>query len=213
MTVHPFPSDAANRRFLAMKYWLLGAKYHEALRSLNFNQRFFTGVRKDGITPEFDHHICQAQFMRTLIPHLIYPEQTIATIFTHDTQEDKDVSWQEIKDIFEDHQFGLLVADATWKVTKVFRGEKRNEAQLFQDMASCPIASLVKGVDRIHNFQTMVGVFSKEKQEKYIKEGIDLFLPMLKEAERNFPQQEPAYKNIRTFLKSQMQLLQVINSH
>ena len=211
MTIHPCPSDGAQRRFLAMKYWLLGAKYNEALRSLDFNQKFFTGVRKDGITPEFDHHICQAQFMRTLIPHLIYPEETLATIFTHDTQEDKSVSWQEIKDVFDQEHFGVLVADATWRVTKVFRGAKRDEAELFEEMAECPIASLVKGVDRIHNFQTMVGVFSKEKQQKYIQEGSELFLPMLKSAEKKFPSQEPAYKNIRTFLKSQMQLLQIIN--
>lgn len=53
----------------------------------------------------------------------------------------------------------------------------------------------------------MVGVFSESKQRAYLAEVDELFLPMLKAASRRFPQQEPAYQNIRTLLKSQSALL------
>lgn len=209
--IEAFSNESAQRRLIALKYWLYGKEYHEALRAFEYNRKLFDGFRKDGVTPEFDHHVSQAQFVRTLLPSLSFPEETVATIFFHDTAEDKGTSFDEIASVFSQPAFGERVAQATWKVTKVFRGEKYDEAKLFKDMSTCPIASIVKGIDRIHNFQTMVGVFSLAKQKQYIEEGVGLFLPMLKEAESRFPAQEAAYKNIRTFLKSQMQLIQAIH--
>lgn len=211
MAAHPFPAQNAQKRYVSLRYWLLGAGYTNALLALDFNRRLFTGVRKDGITPEFDHHVCQAQYARTLIPFLRHPEETLATIFFHDTLEDKDLSPDEVKKVFPSPSFGEMVANASVRVTKVWRGQKFDEKMIFKGIAECPIASIAKGLDRIHNFQSMVGVFSLEKQKEYLKEGEELFLPMLKDAELRFPDQEPAYKNIRTFLKSQISLISAIH--
>lgn len=213
MSTHPFPAAAAQKRFIALRYWLLGHNFNEALRALDFNRRLFTGTRKDGVTPEFDHHVCQVQFLRTLLPYLDHPEETICTTLTHDTPEDKDVSPQEIERFYVDPVFGGRVSSATMKVTKTWRGQKVNEIELFTQMAQCPIASIVKGVDRFHNLQSMIGVFSLEKQKEYIRETEDLILPMLKDAEFRFPSQEPAYKNIRTVLKSQLSILSELHKY
>lgn len=201
--------EAARKREIACRYWLLGKEYYRGVKSMAYNQRLFTGTRKDGITPEFDHHVCQVQYVRTL-PGLLYPEETICTLFFHDTPEDKGISPQEIREVLQDDAdpaFALRVSEAVWRMTKKWRGEKRGEAELFSEMAKCPIASIGKGCDRIHNVQTMVGVFSADKQRAYLEEVDRLFLPMLKEAERNFPEQEAAYKNIRTNLKNQSALI------
>lgn len=204
---HPFPAAAAQKRFIALRYWLQGRGYHNTLRALDYNRNLFTGTRKDGITPEFDHHVCQMQYVRTLLPHLIYPEETLSAICFHDTLEDKDISLEEVRTFFPDREFGARVADAVWRGTKTWRGQRFDDKKKFEEMAECPIASIFKGADRIHNFQSMVGVFSLEKQKDYLKEGEELFLPMLKTAELRFPEQEPAYKNIRTFLKTQISLI------
>lgn len=199
--------DAAKKREIACRYWMLGRGYHHAVRAMAFNQRLFSGTRKDGITPEFDHHVYQAQYLRTL-PDLLYPEETLCTIFFHDTPEDKGISPQEIMEQFpSDPAFGRRVSEASWRMTKKWRGEKRCEVEVFGEMAKCPISSIAKGCDRIHNIHTMVGVFSAEKQRSYMEEVDRLFLPMLKEAERNFPEQEAAYKNIRTNLKGQVAII------
>ena len=199
--------DAAKKREIACRYWLLGRNYHFALRSMDYNRRLFSGKRKDGITPEFDHHVSQAHYLRTL-PNLIYPQETFCTIFFHDTPEDKGVSPEEIRKHFpEDEQFAGRVGDSVWRMTKKWRGETRGEKDLFEEMARCPISSIAKGCDRIHNVQTMGGVFTHTKQMDYMEEVDRLFLPMLKDAERNFPEQEPAYENIRTHLKSQVALI------
>lgn len=206
-TTHPFPADAAEKRLIALRFWLLGQNHHLALRGLDTNRRMFTGLRKDGITPEFDHHVCQAQYLRTLLPFLLFPQETIAGIFFHDTPEDRGFSYEEIRAVYSDHpEFGALVAGAVQRVTKKWRGQKLDEEVLFEEMSKCPMASIIKGCDRIHNLQSMVGVFSPEKMAKYLTETEERILPMLKDAERRFPEQEPAYKNIRTILKMQVAL-------
>lgn len=207
MATHPFPAAAAQKRFIALRYWLLGHSFTNALLALDYNRRLFTGTRKDGLTPEFDHHVCQVQYLRTLLPSLMYPEETICTTLFHDTLEDKGISPNEVVQVFPCSEFGRRVLLATQKVTKVWRNQKYDEHALFAQMSTCPIASLVKGVDRFHNLQSMVGVFSLGKQQAYVRETEELVLPMLKEAEQRFPSQEGAYKNIRTVLKSQLAIL------
>ena len=151
--------------------------------------------------------MCQAQYLRTL-PGLLFPEQTLAAIFFHDTPEDHGIAFGEIQSLYaDDPGFGAVVAEAARKVTKKWRGQKFDEATLSQGMADCAIASVVKGGDRIHNLQSMGGVFPLAKQRAYLEETERWILPMLKAAERNFPEQEPAYKNIRTILKMQVSLI------
>ena len=207
---HPFPSSGAPKRLIALRFWLQGRDYHKALRAMEYNRQLFQGTRKDGITPEFDHHVCQAQYLRTL-PGLLHPEATLAAIFFHDTPEDRNIAFDEIRMLYpEDPSFGDLVAQATRKVTKTWRGKSFDEDTLFEAMADCPVASVVKGGDRIHNLQSMVGVFTLEKKRSYLEETERQILPMLKRAERNFPEQEPAYKNIRTVLKMQVSLVDAL---
>lgn len=199
---------AHHKRRIALYHWLLGRNYLRAARSMNINEQLFTGVRKDGVTPAFDHHISQAQYARTL-PWLMFPEEVLCTIFYHDTPEDHGLSPNEILAHFpDDTQFGQRVADAVWRMTKKYRGTVRDEREIFDEMAKCPISSIAKGCDRIHNVQSMLGVFTEAKQRHYIEEVHHLFLPMLKQASRNFPEQECAYQNIRTLLRSQCEIVQ-----
>lgn len=39
-----------------LKQQLVGAKYHRALKAMNFARQYHKGIRKDGVTPEFDHY-------------------------------------------------------------------------------------------------------------------------------------------------------------
>jgi len=50
----------------------------------------------------------------------------------------------------------------------------------------------------------MVGVFTLEKQSSYIDEVEKYFLPMLKQARKNFPEQVDAYLNVETMLNQQV---------
>lgn len=195
------------KRHLVLRQQLVGAGYHDALIAMEFASRRHTGTRKDGITPEFDHQISIALYALTL-PHMRYREEVIATILLHDVREDYFISHLEILNLFEDRAKAERIAEAVDCMTKIVAGLKRDEKALFDRMAENPIASIAKGCDRIHNFQSMVGVFTPEKQRGYIQEGKEFFLPMLKTARRNFPYQTHAYENIKFVLNSQIELIE-----
>lgn len=195
-----------SKREVSLRYWLQGRNYTVALRAMNLGKQYHTGIRKDGVTPEFDHQVSIAHYLRTLDGSLLYPQETYAAALLHDVREDYGLADAEIRDLFGDR-----TADAVHALSKEFRGKRLPEAEVFAMIADDPIASVVKGCDRIHNHQSMVGVFSTQKQVEYIEETNDWFFPMLKQARRAFPEQEPAYENVKTMLKSQIHLIEAIH--
>ena len=196
-----------SKKILVLRQLLLGHRYYNALRAMNYAQAKHTGLRKDKVTPEFDHQLSMALYALTL-PDVRYREELIATIFLHDVREDYGISDEEIRAIFVGGDgFSARVAGAVWRMTKKWRGIVRDTTELFADMAQDEIASLAKGCDRIHNLQSMVGVFTAEKQTAYIAEAVERIIPMLKKARRNFPEQTLAYENIKWVIDSQIALI------
>jgi len=43
---------------LALRYYLLGKEYYVALSALDYGAQYHTGVRKNGITPEYQQTDC-----------------------------------------------------------------------------------------------------------------------------------------------------------
>ncbi len=187
---------------MALRYWLFGKEYYSAIKAMEFAAKYHTGTRKDGVTPEFYHQLSIASYIRTL-PGLIYPEATMATSFLHDVIEDYGVSVSEI-----DRRFGKQISFSVSLLSKKRDGYTIENAPYYSNICDNAIASIVKGADRIHNFQTMVEVFNIEKQEQYIEDCKIGILPMVKKARRKFPEQEPAYENIKHVLLSQIGLIE-----
>jgi (p)ppGpp synthase/HD superfamily hydrolase len=193
-----------NKKVISIRYWCLGRGYHTALSALEYASKHHTGLRKDGSTPELDHQLSIAHYVKTLLSHLQYPEETLATAFLHDVCEDYDVGFEEIE-----VRFGKRIRTAVELLTKKHRGERIDTPQYYKELAKDPIASIDKGADRIHNTQTMSGVFDAAKQHAYIQETEEYILPMLKAARRRFTQQEPAYENIKHVLNTQIALIKI----
>lgn len=198
------------RLFISMRYWLLGRSednvgYLHALNALEYAKKVHVGMRKDKVTPEFQHQIEIAHFIRTMNNHIIDPANTLATIFLHDTLED----YAETHNISVDSltlRFNAKIAHSVHLMSKIRNGEKISNKEYYDGMATCPIASIAKGADRINNLMSMHPVFSLEKQRKYIAETREYVLPMLKVARQNFPQQEGVYENIKLFINSTIKL-------
>lgn len=190
---------------IALRYWLLGKGWSSASDALRLAENHHTGTRKDGVTPEISHQIHVAHYLRTMHEHLLLPEETIAAALLHDVREDYDLLDVEIR-----ARFGDPIADAVWAMTKTFRGTKRDPETVYNEIAANPIASVVKGADRIHNQHTAHGVFSPEKIREYIAETERFILPMLHAARTHFYLQEPVYENMKFVLNSQVQLLRAV---
>ena len=190
---------------IAIRYWMLGKEYHLALRAMEFAKKYHVGLRKDGVTPEFQHQISQANFARTL--NLLLPEATLITIFLHDVVEDYKVKIKEIED-----EFGNFAAENVDLMTNQYPdGTKKSSDLYYKAMIQSPVASIAKGCDRMHNHQSALGVFTESKIQSYIDETDLHILPMLKEASRLWVEQEAAYMNIRHILQTQMEFLSVIS--
>lgn len=183
---------------IALRHWLLGREWFKAAEAMTWAEGYHTGVRKDGVTPEFNHQVQIALYLATLTPHLLHPEDTITTAFAHDVCEDFDVEFSVVEGLF-----GGRVAQATHSVTKVHKGFKRHPAEVMAAQANDPIGSVVKGADRIHNQSTLAGVFGNAKILEYIEETETYILPMLKQARQKFPAQSAAYQNERIMLRTQ----------
>jgi (p)ppGpp synthase/HD superfamily hydrolase len=189
----------------ALRYWLHGKQYFSTLEAMEFASQYHTGMRKDGKTPEFHHQVSIAMYLRTLEKGLLNPQDTLTAAILHDVVEDYGVSISDIE-----LRFGDTVSEAVALLSKEVNGVKKADADYYNGIASNPIASIVKGADRINNVQTMPGVFSAEKQRGYAEESRGLVLPMLKLARRRFPQQEAAYENIKHMLVSQLSLIDLL---
>lgn len=182
---------------IALRYYLKGARYNTALQALDFGLGWHKGTRKDGVTPEFQHQIEIALYCISL-KGLIDEEMTITAALLHDTLEDHENAEYKMMNKFDERVMAICrILDKTGKSPELY----------FSKIAENPVASVVKGADRIHNVNSMKGVFSKDKQSRYIKEVEEHFLPMLKEARKNFPSQMDAYFNIMHMLRSQVNLL------
>ena len=184
--------------------WMLGKEYFKAVESLEYAASVHTGIRKDGVTPEFHHQISIGHYTRTL-PSLRNQELTLITVLLHDVIEDYNVPSEDILS-----RFGQDVTNAVLLLSREVNGVRKPQKNYYDDMSGNPIASIVKGADRIHNFQTCSEVFTIDKQEKYIDETEIYIIPMLKKARDNFPDQELAYENIKHALKGQIEFLRLV---
>ena len=185
----------------AMRYWLLGKEWHVALKAMEMGLLHHTGERKNG-NPEFSHQMFQAQYARTL-PSMMHSEETLAVIFLHDIVEDHGVAVSVIH-----AEFGNMVGNGVDLMSDVdTQGRDKPLDAYYGMMVESPVASLAKGIDRMHNFQSMLEVFDVPKQQRYIEETREHLLPMMKDARKRYTQQEPAYQNVKHVLLTQIDLI------
>lgn len=198
------------KQLLILRSQLIGAGYHNALIALEKGLKYHKGKRKGG-DPEFSHQVSIALFAMTL-PGITNMELLICIILLHDVREDYDVSNEELVSWFPDRAFGLQVAFSVENMTKEYRKVRKDDKLVFQALGEDEYGSIAKLCDRIHNLQSMAGVFTLAKQKAYIAEVHELFFPMLKTAKRNFPRHTKAYENIKWMIKSQIDLLEHIHN-
>ena len=202
-----------SKLYISLKFRLKGEGMYEALRALETAKKIhetlikdgvkIKAFRKDGVTPSFQHQLEIALDIFTL-KGLIDLEGAIIAALLHDTDEDYP------------HKIptNTLLSFGSERQDTIRRLNKHT-FDSFEDclnsLANDPIGSIVKGCDRFNNFQSMYrGKFPRHKVIKYRDDVVNLFLPMLKQARLNFPQQMDAYYNIETRLKSQLEFVNLL---
>jgi hypothetical protein len=181
------------KKLLILRAQLQGAGMVHALAALEFGRTYHVKQRKGG-DPEFSHQVEIALFALTL-PSIREMELLICIILLHDVREDYNVSNEEIVGIFIDRAFGMRVAFSVENMTKEYRGVRKNDVDVFEALAQDEYGSLAKLCDRIHNLQTMVGVFTLVKQKEYLREVEELFLHQAHDSVPNGTDQKSSRSN------------------
>ena len=200
--------DNFDKLDLTLKYYLRGARYHTAIRAYHIAKELHNGKRKDGITPEVQHQLEIALFIITLRLKPEQEERAIIYALLHDVLED----FEHIRPVELEDLFGVEIVDDLRLISKKIQGVKtyNQDAQYYTRMARSALIALVKGVDRIHNLQSMTGVFGPDKQRIYVNTAENYFLPMLKDAAKIDDELFFAFQNVRTVLKCQIGLIKTI---
>lgn len=195
---------------IVLESYLKAKGYHNALLAFHEAKRIHSkkpdgtpALRDDG-TPAFQHQIEICLFIMTL-KEVEFEEDTFVAALLHDIREDYNMEHDYIK-----RKYGTVAADAVEKLTKEFKGHKKDTQEYFDTIALCPIASIVKLADRIHNVSSMVGTFTIKRQEKYVKEIKDYFFPLIKKCLQNFPKQHMSYYCMSTNLKTMCRTVEAV---
>lgn len=181
----------------AIKNYLLGCGYTQALKAMAFAEKFHIGFRKDNVTPEF-HHQIRIAFSVLNLRDVENEETCLILSFLHDTKEDYKISQDQLTSLF-----GSKISSKCSILDKnCFIGEGDCFTAIGEDI-DC---SIVKGADNCDNIQSMHGAFTDAKIAIYCERTERYVLPMLKIASRNFPHQSFSYSALRNQLKNKIVL-------
>lgn len=180
---------------------LINSEYNIVLDVFNFAEQIHTGVRKDKVTKEFYHQLSILGFLLSLHPMIMsnntvknYTVLVYGAAILHDLYED----YPQHREYIREH-FPTLYPYVI-RLSKIRDGIKLTTAEYYTELSDCPVSSIVKIVDRIHNISTMVRVFCLEKQSAYLAETREYVLPMIKEAKIRFPENRNMYEHLKSVL-------------
>ena len=193
---------------LDFRAWILAKaendkEYYKVLEALNVAEKYHSDNRKDG-SPTMIHQMSIVQYLKTMVHVIEKPVDVFVAALLHDTYEDYPESFFELKEKFPKQlEYIIRVSKMRYEYNEdgeVVDTVKLSNEKYYSGMAKCPVCSVIKPTDRIHNVYSMVNVFSHDKQTRYLEEVDDFVLPLIKAAKRLFPQQTPIYENMKSFL-------------
>jgi (p)ppGpp synthase/HD superfamily hydrolase len=174
------------------------SNYYMTVAAFSYAEKHHQGMRKDGVTPEFNHQLNILGILMTQIANIKQPWLVLALILLHDTLEDNNHLEDEIIT-----KFPVLFPYVN-RISKVRRGQKLSNAEYYAPMPACFVVSVAKGSDRLHNLTTMMGVFTIEKLDEAVVETEEFVLPMLKLAKHEHPEQNAIYELIKSLINIQL---------
>lgn len=146
-------------------------------RAYDYGERMHGNQKRVSGEPYFSHPVAVANILTGLHGDLA----TIVTALLHDTLEDTEATYEEIKRLFGDE-----VADLVNGVTKLTRLELSSEdsaqAENFRKFllatANDVRVLLVKLADRMHNMRTLNSLEPESKRLRIAQETMDIYAPL-----------------------------------
>ena len=132
-------------------------------------------IRKSG-APYLSHPLSVAKILAEMNMDL----DTVIAGLLHDTLEDTDATYDEIKNLFGE-EVAFLV-DGVSKISKIrFKSKEEKQAENFRKMLVSVSKDvrviLIKLADRLHNMQT-IGYLPEEKAKRIASETLEIYAPL-----------------------------------
>ncbi|HOO81673.1 MAG TPA: bifunctional (p)ppGpp synthetase/guanosine-3',5'-bis(diphosphate) 3'-pyrophosphohydrolase [Alphaproteobacteria bacterium] len=135
------------------------------------------GQTRSSGEPYYTHPVAVASILAEMKLDL----GSILTAILHDTIEDTDATYDDLKD-----KFGCEVADLVDGVSKLTRIESKtvegkqaeNFRKLLLAMSEDIRVLLVKLADRLHNMRTIEGIKNPEKRRRIALETLEIYVPL-----------------------------------
>jgi hypothetical protein len=190
------------RDYTALKHYLIGRDYTEALRALGIAVRWHVGFRKDKVTPQLHHQVWVCfNFLNAPIKGLtpVLEQRALSALLCHDTVEDHPVTFADLRK----KRLSKLTVELVKGLTKV---EGETDEQFFERLLSHWLLPILKACDRDNNVMTMQGAFAIPKMKAYILETRKYILVLLKKAGNLYPEHHRAYSALAAGIKKQLRI-------
>ena len=198
--------SAANE-YNYLKGWCKGSGLMHATKALAFIQRHHAGQERNDGSPYYAHPVKVAQHLASL--ELFTDKEILDTLLTsallHDILEDTSVTHDVIV-----NEFSGDIAEVVRLLTKT---KDLSNEDYYKAIRGNLLASLVKIADRCHNVSTMLGVFSKARLVKYIKETNELVRPLARHIRDYYPEVSNKVTVINFHIKTAVTMAEIFVQH
>ena len=148
---------------------LIRSAYEYSYRK-HFSQKRITG----------DDYITHPLNVAWILTDVKADGEAIAAALLHDTIEDSDSTYEEIKELFGEHVANIV--DGVTKINKLnFSSDSEqmaaNQRKILVGLSSDVRVLIVKLADRLHNMRTLY-VLSEAKQKRKAKETLEILTPV-----------------------------------
>lgn len=176
--------------------------YNELRRLLTFCEGIHTNTRKDG-SREFSHQLEMIAYAITLHNQLTDPLSVYCAILVHDVLED-----------YPEQRGAMLaefpsVVDLSNRLAKYKDANGVTYTNYFDSLSKCPVCSIVKLIDRIHNLSTAPGVFSVAKLREYCVETEGYYFELIRACKLRY-ENRSVYENLKFVLTTQVNTIQAL---
>ncbi|MGC0372309.1 MAG: hypothetical protein DGJ47_001021 [Rickettsiaceae bacterium] len=147
------------------------------IKAIEFAVKYHGPQLRASGKPYYHHPIDVAE----IIAELKFDSDSIITAILHDTIEDTDLTYEDIKNHFSENIARLV--DGVTKLTQIeFRAHNVRQAENFRKlliaMSDDIRVLIVKLADRLHNMRTINFLKKPEKRERIARETMEIYAPL-----------------------------------
>lgn len=160
-------------------YKSYGIKFNEdmVLKAIEFAVKYHGSQKRASGEPYYSHPIKVAR----IIAQMKLDSDSIVTAILHDTIEDTTLTFEDIKNHFNENIAKLVdgVTKLTQIETKTYSTKQaKNFGKLLLAMSDDIRVVLVKLADRLHNMRTIDFIKNQEKKCRIAQETMDIYAPL-----------------------------------